>query len=548
MGQNETSWLAMAKTMRSLILALALLGLMVGLGGQALSAIAALASDAELLENGGFEQGESPWQAYSGNFTVVSSSAYPGQVRSGSYAAAFASADLATKWLHQLVQVVPGGSYTFSGWAIKDDPDIANVYFRISWYASNDGTGSEISHNDSSQLSTDSAVYRSLTFSVTAPSQAFSARVKCMLVPASTGPATAYFDDLSFTGPQPILVKVTEVIDGDTIKLESGETVRYIGIDTPEQGELLYDEATNKNKELVEGKTVRLEKDVSETDIFGRLLRYVYIDGTFVNAKLVELGYAKATPYPPDTKYESVFSQLEGEAKNAGLGIWAHYTAASAGDVVINEVQYDPVSTSEAGAEWLELFNTTDHEINLTGWRIADNFGSDEIPDLTLLPGGYAVVAATGEGFLANFPNFTGDIVFLFDGRIGNGLNNDGDCLVLQDGLGNNIDALSYGVDTTIMNPSCQTVAEGHSLERQPAGYDTDQASDFIDNPAPSPGQELSSASPAPESDGSDADNGHTSEDTASSGWNLRALVWAPILALVGLACLILSFWLMKRR
>jgi micrococcal nuclease len=99
--------------------------------------------------------------------------------------------------------------------------------------------------------------------------------------------------------------------------------VRYISIDTPERGERLYEEATEKNRELVEGKIVRLEKDVSETDIYGRLLRYVYVDDTFVNAELVRLGYAKAIPYPPDTKFQELFAELEQEAKDAGRGIWA---------------------------------------------------------------------------------------------------------------------------------------------------------------------------------------------------------------------------------
>jgi len=102
-------------------------------------------------------------------------------------------------------------------------------------------------------------------------------------------------------------------------------TVRYIGMDTPETGETLFQAATDKNAEMVSGKIVRLEKDVSEVDKMDnpRLLRYVYIGDIFVNAELVRLGYARATPYPPDVKYESLFSTLENEAKAAQLGMWA---------------------------------------------------------------------------------------------------------------------------------------------------------------------------------------------------------------------------------
>ncbi len=119
---------------------------------------------------------------------------------------------------------------------------------------------------------------------------------------------------------------VVRVIDGVTIEIAGGEIVRYIGIDTPEtypQIEPFGLEAKAKNMELVEGKMVTLEKDVSDRDKYGRLLRYVYVDGLFVNGELVRLGYAKAVSYPPDTRYQWQLEVLEAEAKAAGRGIWA---------------------------------------------------------------------------------------------------------------------------------------------------------------------------------------------------------------------------------
>jgi micrococcal nuclease len=92
-------------------------------------------------------------------------------------------------------------------------------------------------------------------------------------------------------------VKVVRVIDGDTIEIAGGAHVRYIGMDTPEiysEVEFYGPKAKAKNIELVEGKLVTLEKDVSETDKYGRLLRYVYVDGVFVNGELVRRGYAEA--------------------------------------------------------------------------------------------------------------------------------------------------------------------------------------------------------------------------------------------------------------
>jgi len=125
---------------------------------------------------------------------------------------------------------------------------------------------------------------------------------------------------------------VTRVIDGDTIEVNIAgmrHRVRYIGIDTPELDDkrpafcALAQEATSYNRQLVGGKTVRLEKDVSETDQYERLLRYVYVDDTLVNAELVRQGLAWAIPYEPDTKYQDYLEELEEEAKQAGRGIWS---------------------------------------------------------------------------------------------------------------------------------------------------------------------------------------------------------------------------------
>jgi len=124
----------------------------------------------------------------------------------------------------------------------------------------------------------------------------------------------------------PETATVTRVIDGDTITIDTGHRVRYIGIDTPEVypvQEAHGMEAWQANRNLVEGKEVRLERDATETDKYGRLLRYVYVDDTLVNAELVRLGMAEARAYPPDTKYQDMLEQMEREARQAGRGIWA---------------------------------------------------------------------------------------------------------------------------------------------------------------------------------------------------------------------------------
>ena len=118
------------------------------------------------------------------------------------------------------------------------------------------------------------------------------------------------------------MAMVTEVIDGDTIVIEGGHHVRYVGIDAPERDEYYYLEAKRMNQELVAGKRVKLEKDISDKDSYGRLLRYVYVDHAFVNAEMVRRGYAWAIAYPPDVKYQVYLEAMEKEARQTKRGVW----------------------------------------------------------------------------------------------------------------------------------------------------------------------------------------------------------------------------------
>lgn len=134
------------------------------------------------------------------------------------------------------------------------------------------------------------------------------------------------------------LVLVKRAIDGDTIELAGGERVRLIGMNTPElergnRGvECFGAEATYKIRELLEGKYVRLIKDVSELDTYGRVLRYVYVvdfdpetqkeKEVFVNLEMVREGYAYAATYPPDVAHQQEFSAAQKYARENNLGLW----------------------------------------------------------------------------------------------------------------------------------------------------------------------------------------------------------------------------------
>lgn len=122
---------------------------------------------------------------------------------------------------------------------------------------------------------------------------------------------------------------VTSVADGDTVTLNNGWKVRYIGIDTPEikhptkpKG-CLADEAKARNEDLVLNKEVILEKDVSDFDIYDRHLAYVYANGEMVNLTLIKEGLAESSEYPPDTKNQQLFDEAETKAREQKLGIWS---------------------------------------------------------------------------------------------------------------------------------------------------------------------------------------------------------------------------------
>lgn len=133
------------------------------------------------------------------------------------------------------------------------------------------------------------------------------------------------------------LVQVTKVVDGDTIEvLLDGQkkTIRLIGINTPETVDprrpvqCFGKEASDETKRLLTGKAVYLSKDVSETDKYDRLLRFVFLpvengQMLFINDYLVRQGFANNYPYPPDVKYDDQFRQAENEAREQKKGLWS---------------------------------------------------------------------------------------------------------------------------------------------------------------------------------------------------------------------------------
>jgi len=207
--------------------------------------------------------------------------------------------------------------------------------------------------------------------------------------PASSTPA-AVPTDTGFPLPPAgaAAAPVVEIIDGDTIRVRvdgAVRTVRYIGIDAPERDDPLGPRATDENRALVGDKTVYLEKDVSQTDEFGRLLRYVYLaDGTFVNAQMVYLGLAEAKSYPPDLGHQATLDELQRQAQAAHRGLWQ--LAPSGTRDADGGIR---ILTVDKEREFVDLVNQADVARDLAGWTLVSEKG-DQVCHLSgeLAPGG----------------------------------------------------------------------------------------------------------------------------------------------------------------
>jgi len=200
----------------------------------------------------------------------------------------------------------------------------------------------------------------------------------------------------------------------------------------------------------------------------------------------------------------SFFFDIETSIGNI-FGAAESFCNQSQGHVVINEVFYD-VDTlhngqgSENDWEWVELYNPLSSTVNLTGWSIGTIGGGGDFETFTgspsLGPCSFAIVSPSTEAQLEDQTNDGGNwtipdgtlFITLSDFIGDNGLNNGGDNVVLRASPSATIDTMSYGVDTSQLNPAATDVSSGHSLERSPDGFDTNAASDFVDRTTPTPG------------------------------------------------------------
>jgi endonuclease YncB( thermonuclease family) len=117
--------------------------------------------------------------------------------------------------------------------------------------------------------------------------------------------------------------QVVRVVDGDTVRLDDGEAVRLLGIDTPERHEPLYVEASKRLAALVDRRSVALEFDHTRRDHYKRLLAHLWVGDTLVNEVMVASGLARVYMWPPDTLHRQRLVAAQRAARKAGLGIWS---------------------------------------------------------------------------------------------------------------------------------------------------------------------------------------------------------------------------------
>jgi len=191
--------------------------------------------------------------------------------------------------------------------------------------------------------------------------------------------------------------EIVTVIDGDTIHVRiDGEirSVRYVGINAPEVNDddpaaSLGKRATEANRALVEGRTVYLERDTSETDSYDRLLRYVWVDGRLVNAEMVRDGLAFAKRYPPDTRLHDELVALQNQARAAQIGIWS--TGPVGADRTDGTGIYIVSVSGRSLPEYVEVCNAGEDDQPMAGWRLHSVRGDEWYS----FPGDYDLRAGT---------------------------------------------------------------------------------------------------------------------------------------------------------
>lgn len=361
-----------------------------------------------LLTNGGFEihsdGAPSGWSKVGGTLT----SAFGGYA--GQRAGSLYSQTTSTKWVYQSVGVTPGNWYRASAMA-RISAGSGEIFIRVSWYASANGSGSALAQQDGNVTS--SGGWASLsTGPIQVPAGANSARVRFMLRPS--GPVTALFDQAMFVASSPPPPEPTPTSTGTPVP---GSSATHGPTSTPQPGSTPTPRTPVGTGSGGNGGSGAGSSGAGSSGSSG----------------------GRSTIPPP---------RADGPAPTGPLAL------------ALSEVASDTAESGNDGEyEWVEVVNHGTEPVDLQGWSLGDAIREDVLPSLAIPPGGYAVIA----GPLAALPEDI-PVVRVPDGTIGAGLNNGGDAVRLIAPGGTLVDAMSFGENTSVFDPAPPAPGPGESL------------------------------------------------------------------------------------
>lgn len=188
----------------------------------------------------------------------------------------------------------------------------------------------------------------------------------------------------AIAAPGKIIANVIQVLDGDTFRLHDARDVRCLGIDAPEKGDPLAEEAGAALNKLVSNREVRLESGRQAKDAYGRVLAYVFVGKMLVNEEMIRQGWAHVRR-PVDAKYRSRLLAAQEEARAGGRGIWSGTTNIQ---LVIAKVNAKPArGKDDLNDEYVVIENKSTNVLDMTGWSLLDEGNNRYLfPNFILAP------------------------------------------------------------------------------------------------------------------------------------------------------------------
>jgi endonuclease YncB( thermonuclease family) len=191
-------------------------------------------------------------------------------------------------------------------------------------------------------------------------------------------------------------VRVNRVYDGDTIVLEDGRKVRYLGINSPEFQEPFYLKAKRLNESLVLGKEIRLEFDQERVDAYHRILAYVYVGDQMVNARLVKEGLAHVFLIGPSHRHSALLLEAQAVAKQNRAGIWS--ARARPKDLKITNLHAADKDMPDPNAPYVRIANLSNGPVRMTGYVLSNESGQKYVfPEVRVDPG-YTIIVSSAAG------------------------------------------------------------------------------------------------------------------------------------------------------